>query len=178
METYLTRFQDALSKHVRLGCFPVAVRMVKPGEPLPEMVKRPAQDLQIKVATCQAIALARRYGWVVALGEEDISCPLTAVVFGFRQPSEFYIKADLIQTAGDRDPVDFLPLLLRIVVNKGHWQGMQLGIAAHLAYNHGPCIACANHDHPTFACQSIGLLADLTAFGQQTHRHPQAARAE
>ena len=92
METYLTRFQDALSKHVRLGCFPVAVRMVKPGEPLPEMVKRPAQDLQIKVATCQAIALARRYGWVVALGEEDVSCPLTAVVFGFRRPSEFYVK--------------------------------------------------------------------------------------
>jgi uncharacterized protein (DUF169 family) len=28
----------------------------------------------------------------VALGEEDISCPLTAVVFRFRQPSEFYIK--------------------------------------------------------------------------------------
>ena len=92
MKTYLTKFQDALTKHVRLGCFPVAVRMVKPGEPLPEMVKRSAQDLQIKVATCQAIALARRYGWVVALGEEDISCPLTAVVFGFRQPSEFYIK--------------------------------------------------------------------------------------
>jgi len=92
VETYLTRFQDALSKHVRLGCFPVAVRMVKPGEPLPEMVKRPAQDLQIKVATCQAIALARRYGWVVALGEEDVSCPLTAVVFGFRRPSEFYVK--------------------------------------------------------------------------------------
>ena len=92
MKTYLAKFQDALIQHVRLGCFPVAARMVKPGEPLPEMVKRPARDMQIKVATCQAIALARRYGWVVALGEEDISCPLTAVVFGFRQPSEFYIK--------------------------------------------------------------------------------------
>ena len=48
--------------------------------------------LGIKVATCQAIALARRYGWVVVVGEEDISCPLTAVVFGFRQASEFYLK--------------------------------------------------------------------------------------
>ena len=92
MKTDLAKFQDALEKYVRLGCFPVAVRMIKAGEPLPERVKRPAQDMQIRVATCQAIALARRYGWVVALGEEDISCPLTAVVFGFRQPSEFYTK--------------------------------------------------------------------------------------
>ena len=66
--------------------------MVKPGEQLPERVKHPAQDLKIKVATCQAIAMARRYGWVVAVGDEDISCPLTAVVFGFRKASDFYMK--------------------------------------------------------------------------------------
>lgn len=92
MKKDLAKFQDALTRHVRLGSFPVAVRMVKPGETLPEMVKRPAQDLQITVATCQAIAMARRYGWVLAIGEEDISCPLTAVAFGFRRPSEFYVK--------------------------------------------------------------------------------------
>jgi uncharacterized protein (DUF169 family) len=92
VKTDLAKLQDALIRHVRLGSFPVAVRMVKPGEPLPEMVKRPAEDLQITVATCQAIAMARRYGWVVALGEEDISCPLTAVTFGFKRPSEFYVK--------------------------------------------------------------------------------------
>ncbi|MBW2722426.1 MAG: DUF169 domain-containing protein [Deltaproteobacteria bacterium] len=66
--------------------------MLKPGERFPERVKRPAQDLKIKVATCQAIAMARRYGWVVAVGDEDISCPLTAVVFGFRKASDFYMK--------------------------------------------------------------------------------------
>ena len=92
MKTDLAKFQDALTGHVRLGSFPVAVRMVKPGEPLPERVKRPGQDLQIRVATCQSIAMARRYGWVLALGEEDISCPLTAVAFGFRRPSEFYTR--------------------------------------------------------------------------------------
>ena len=92
MKTDLAKFQDALTGHVRLGSFPAAVRMVKPGEPLPERVKRPGQDLQIRVATCQSIAMARRYGWVLALGEEDISCPLTAVAFGFRRPSEFYTR--------------------------------------------------------------------------------------
>jgi hypothetical protein len=92
VKTDLTKLYDALTKHVRIGSFPVAVRMVKPGEQLPERVKRPAQDLKIKVATCQAISMARRYGWVVAVGDEDISCPLTAVVFGFRKASDFYMK--------------------------------------------------------------------------------------
>lgn len=92
MKTNLTKFYDALVEHVRFDSFPVAVRMVKPGETLPERVKRPVEDMGIKVATCQAIAIARRYGWVVAIGDEDISCPLTAVVFGFRRPSEFYLQ--------------------------------------------------------------------------------------
>jgi uncharacterized protein (DUF169 family) len=92
VEVDLSKFYDALTEHVRLDSFPVAVRMVEPGEQLPERVKRPAQNLKIKVATCQAITMARRYGWVVALGDEDISCPLAAVVFGFRRASEFYVK--------------------------------------------------------------------------------------
>ena len=92
MKADLGRFSDAMDQCVKLGTFPVAVRMVKSGEPLPERVKHPLRDLEIKVATCQAIAMARRYGWVMAVGEEDISCPLTAVVFGFRQASEFYLK--------------------------------------------------------------------------------------
>jgi uncharacterized protein (DUF169 family) len=92
MQPELTRFAEALTQHVRLTSFPVAVRMIKKGEHLPERVKRPWQDLNIKVATCQTIAMARRYGWAVALADEDISCPLTAVVFGFRKPSEFYLK--------------------------------------------------------------------------------------
>ncbi|MGD8372570.1 MAG: DUF169 domain-containing protein [Syntrophobacterales bacterium] len=92
MKPDLSQLADVLTQHVRLGSFPVAVRMVKTGEPLPDRVKHPLKDLKIKVATCQAIAMARRYGWVLAVGEEDISCPLTAVVFGFRPASEFYLK--------------------------------------------------------------------------------------
>ena len=92
MRPYLSKLSEALEKHVRLGNFPVAVRMVKHGEILPERVKHPVQDLGIRVATCQAVAMARRYGWVVAVGDEDISCPLTAIVFGFRQASDFYLK--------------------------------------------------------------------------------------
>ena len=93
----LKAFNNALTTHVRMESFPVAVRMVKPGEELPERVKRPLKDMNIRVATCQAISMARRYGWVIAVGEEDISCPLTAVVFGFRKTSDFYLRGQACQ---------------------------------------------------------------------------------
>jgi uncharacterized protein (DUF169 family) len=92
MNSPIETLDKALSTHVRLGSFPVAVRMGKTGESLPDRVKHPLKDLKIKVATCQAIAMARRYGWTISVEEEDLSCPLTAVVFGFRQPSDFYLK--------------------------------------------------------------------------------------
>jgi uncharacterized protein (DUF169 family) len=90
MNAGMAALAQALREYVRPGTFPVAVRMVRKGEGLPARLKRPWQDLQIRVATCQAIAMARRYGWVLAVGKEDLSCPLSAVVFGFRPKSEYY----------------------------------------------------------------------------------------
>ena len=86
----LVQLAEALTEYVRPGSFPVAVRMITKGESLPERLKRPWRDLQIKVATCQSLAIARRYGWALAVGNEDLSCPLSAVAFGFRRPSAFY----------------------------------------------------------------------------------------
>jgi uncharacterized protein (DUF169 family) len=92
MKIDLTKFGEALEKHVRTDSFPVAVQMVKAEDHLPERVKHPFKDMQIKVAVCQAISMARRYGWVMAVGAEDLSCPLAAAVFGFKKASEFYLE--------------------------------------------------------------------------------------
>ncbi|MBI3872448.1 MAG: DUF169 domain-containing protein, partial [candidate division Zixibacteria bacterium] len=66
-------FSSHLEKHIRPATFPVAVKMIKPGEPLPAKVKRPKADLGFETAICQAMGLARRYGWTLAVGNEDIS---------------------------------------------------------------------------------------------------------
>ena len=42
-----------LEKHLRLQTFPVGVRSLPPGAPLPKKAKRPAQDLGVKVAICR-----------------------------------------------------------------------------------------------------------------------------
>lgn len=90
MKIDVKKFDEALKEHVRPDNFPVAVRMVKADEHLPERVKYPFKDMQIKIAVCQAIGMARRYGWVMAVGEEDLSCPLAAAVFGFRKAKASY----------------------------------------------------------------------------------------
>ncbi|MEK6221966.1 MAG: DUF169 domain-containing protein [Chloroflexota bacterium] len=75
---------EALSKHIRPETFPVAVKLVKSGEELPQRTKRPKRDMDIQVTICQGVAYSRRYGWAVAVGDEDLNCPLAAAVFGFR----------------------------------------------------------------------------------------------
>lgn len=86
----LKNLDEALTKHIRPESFPLAIRMVKEGEPLSNRTRRPLKDMQTKVAVCQTFSMARRYGWQAAVGEEDISCPLALTAFGFREELETF----------------------------------------------------------------------------------------
>ena len=88
-------FAKAVETYVRPATFPVAAKLLKAGEPIPERAKRPQRDLGIQIAICQAIAMARRYGWTIAVGEEDVNCPLTKTAFGFAPLTEFYTSGQL-----------------------------------------------------------------------------------
>lgn len=84
-----------LEKYLRVHTFPLGIRSIPPGEALPEKVKVPSKHLGIKVAICQAISIARRYGWTMAVGREDISCPIAKAVFGFEERNEYYTGGSL-----------------------------------------------------------------------------------
>jgi len=84
----------ALRTYVRPDTFPLGVRMLVPGEPLPEGCRVPSRDVGERWIVCQSIGIARRYGWSIALGREDVVCPLASVAFGFRAPSERYLAGD------------------------------------------------------------------------------------
>jgi len=47
------------------------------------------------MAICQAISIARRYGWTMAVGREDLSCPIAKAVFGFEERNEYYTSGKL-----------------------------------------------------------------------------------
>ncbi|MDA8123450.1 MAG: DUF169 domain-containing protein, partial [Deltaproteobacteria bacterium] len=64
-----------LEKHLRVNTFPLGIKSLKKGEPLPERVKVPVKHLGVKMAICQAFSVARRYGWAMALSGDDSAFP-------------------------------------------------------------------------------------------------------
>jgi uncharacterized protein (DUF169 family) len=91
----LNKLDQALTEHVRPGTYPLAVRMVKDSEALPERTKRPKEDFGHTVAICQTFSIARRYGWQIAVGAEDIGCPLALTAFGFKPVTETFACGEM-----------------------------------------------------------------------------------
>jgi uncharacterized protein (DUF169 family) len=86
----LKKFDDAVSHYIKPSTSPIAVRMVKAGEKLPEKTRRPKAAFGHGVAVCQTFSIARRYGWQVAVGEEDVNCPLALTAFGLKPETEAF----------------------------------------------------------------------------------------
>jgi uncharacterized protein (DUF169 family) len=79
----LKEVNESLNSYIRPGSFPVAIKMVSSADEIPEKVRMPKRDLGMTMPLCQGIALARRLGWSVAMGEEDMLCPFGALTLGF-----------------------------------------------------------------------------------------------
>ncbi len=77
----LKRISDALNTYIRPQTFPVAIRLCAGAEELPEKVRLPQRDLGITISLCHAIAMARRYGWAVAVDKHQ-SCYVAGLSLG------------------------------------------------------------------------------------------------
>ncbi len=88
----LKQLETAIGEYVRPDSFPLALRMLRQGEPIPEGVRVPSQSVHEQWIVCQAIGIARRYGWGLAVGRDDVICPLSAIAFGFHKPNDAYLK--------------------------------------------------------------------------------------
>ena len=86
-----------LQTYIRPQTFPVAIRMLKPGEPIPERAKRPARDFKKLSMNCQVIDMARRYGWMIALTREDHICSLGIAALGFEKPTHLHASGTLCE---------------------------------------------------------------------------------
>ena len=87
--------QKHLDGHLRTTTFPLGIRSLAPGEPIPARARRPVQHLGAKMAICQALSTARRCGWTVAFSGEDLACPIAKAVFGFEERNEYYSSGAL-----------------------------------------------------------------------------------
>jgi len=92
---WLADYEEQLNRFLRLNTFPVAVRFLRNWEEVPPKAKRPLRHLGNRFTTCQAVAMARRYGWMIALGREDSSCVLGAMALGLEKRLPHYTEGNL-----------------------------------------------------------------------------------
>src|SRR2546428_2854105 len=86
-----------LQTYIRPQTFPVAIRMLRPDEPIPERARRPARDFKKLSMNCQVIDMARRYGWTIALTREDHICALGIAAVGFEKPTHLHNSGTLCE---------------------------------------------------------------------------------
>jgi uncharacterized protein (DUF169 family) len=93
----LKSLDQALNTYIRPLTFPLAIKMLKSEEEIPERTKRPLKQMGKKIAICQGIGMARKYGWTVAMGKEDMHCSLGAAPFGFFKNIDFFEEGNLVR---------------------------------------------------------------------------------
>ncbi|HWP46304.1 MAG TPA: DUF169 domain-containing protein [Candidatus Limnocylindrales bacterium] len=93
----LKKAAEEIDFYLRPSTYPLAIKMLKSADEIPEKARRPVKDLGIKVATCQTISMARRYGWTLAIGKEDHCCSLGMIALGFGEPNAFYTEGNLCE---------------------------------------------------------------------------------
>ena len=86
-----------LQFYIRPQTFPVAIRMLRAGEEIPERARRPGRDFKKLSMNCQVVDMARRYGWMIALTREDSICSLGIAALGFEKPTHLHSSGTLCE---------------------------------------------------------------------------------
>ena len=83
MADWKTMNED-LTGMLHLATFPVAVYFIEDMGKIPEKVKRPVKDLGVRLAPCQGAAMARKYGFSIAISKEDCGCAIANHTYGWK----------------------------------------------------------------------------------------------
>lgn len=80
-----------LEKYLRPNTFPVAIKVAEKDLNMPKY-RSPLVSFGSRIAVCQAIGLARRWGWRIHYTEEDHICPGSFMFFGYTAVPEDVIE--------------------------------------------------------------------------------------
>jgi uncharacterized protein (DUF169 family) len=67
-----------IQTYIRPPTLPLAIKLLISKHEIPEKTKRPQKDLKRGFAIGQTVGRSGRTAWTLALGKEDVSCPLSA----------------------------------------------------------------------------------------------------
>ncbi|NLJ57908.1 MAG: DUF169 domain-containing protein [Tissierellia bacterium] len=87
---------NSINKYIRPYTFPVAVKLLAKGEALPQKMRVPTENLGHPVAFCQAVSMARRFGWPVALYQKDQACGLAQIALGYKEEPDFMKDGSMV----------------------------------------------------------------------------------
>jgi len=108
-----------ISNDLRLRTFPVGVKFLKDKSTFPEKTRQPSTALGKRITICQAVTMARLYGWTMGLTKEDLICVPAMIAFGFARASDrvstlgkLFCEVSFSQDAGaartEADSINFL----------------------------------------------------------------------
>ena len=94
--------EERLNSFLRLQTYPVGVKLVKSEREFPERVRRP-KAMNMRLATCQGISLARRNGWIVGFTADDIACLPSSILYGFLKVNRVEDLVEAMEAMGYRE---------------------------------------------------------------------------
>ncbi len=83
-----------IEEQIRPASYPMAVKLLKSEDEIPEKAKRPTRDYRACLSTCQCFALSRLYGETVAQLFEDMWCPEPVIGFGLAEPPQYFLDGN------------------------------------------------------------------------------------
>ena len=94
----LDKFSRAIETYVHPNTRPIAIKMLRGGEKIPENMKRPKRDLGARLIPCQATFLSRKSGIPLAMLKEDFNtdfCSTGSIVFGIVPAVDEWKRGDI-----------------------------------------------------------------------------------
>ena len=89
------QLNSLIERLIRPNTFPVAAKIREEKE-LPGKYKNASSFFGHRLNICQGVNLARRYGWSMGFTEEDFACPLSVLIFGFKEDPDFVARGEII----------------------------------------------------------------------------------
>ncbi len=87
-------YAHELERRLRLKAFPLAIRLLRIGEELPQNLVRPLRDRGHHISLCQAFEISRRSGTPMAVLREDMWCPEPVIGFGLQEPPVYFMEGN------------------------------------------------------------------------------------
>jgi uncharacterized protein (DUF169 family) len=88
-----TKKAEALNRLIRPLTFPIAVKLARSVDEVPEKTRRPSTDMGFKTNLCVGMTMCRKYGWTVGMTADDNACPIAAYTYGWSEPESETKKA-------------------------------------------------------------------------------------